>query len=202
MRSRLRSCRGLRGAIVLAGALLMTGCVTLTTPRYQPSVANIELLESSASQPVAVGKFQASAGVPNQEMSVRGNGMRAGSATGTFSGYLHDALIKELKTAGLYVPKSSTQVQGELVRNEINAGVGSDGGSAMISARFEVLRHGRQIYNKTLSAKQNWDSSFIGAIAIPTAVRNYPVVVQKLLAELFGDPAFMRAIAKPNATTH
>lgn len=48
----------------------------------------------------------------------------------------------------------------------------------------------------TLSVRHEWESSFLGAIAIPNAVANYAPAVQKLLAELLADPAFRAAIRR------
>ena len=49
-------------------------------------------------------------------------------------------------------------------------------------------------YDQVKSIHDVWDSSFMGAIAIPRAQERYPIMVQKLLAELYTDPAFMGAL--------
>jgi hypothetical protein len=40
----------------------------------------------------------------------------------------------------------------------------------------------------------SWDSSFVGAIAIPRAQQQYPMIVQKLLATLWGDAKFLDSL--------
>jgi len=42
--------------------------------------------------------------------------------------------------------------------------------------------------------RSEWDSSFAAAIAVPRATQQYPLIVQKLLRELYSDPAFISAI--------
>jgi hypothetical protein len=49
-------------------------------------------------------------------------------------------------------------------------------------------------YYKVKSIHDEWDSSFVGAIAIPRATERYPVMVQKLLAALYADAAFTQAL--------
>ncbi|NLA68351.1 MAG: hypothetical protein GX856_08945 [Gammaproteobacteria bacterium] len=56
-------------------------------------------------------------------------------------------------------------------------------------------RDGEVVYDRTLRVDHEWDSSFLGAIAIPTAFDNYAAAVQKLLQALFTDPGFVAATA-------
>ena len=51
-------------------------------------------------------------------------------------------------------------------------------------------------YDKTLSDRYEWESSFMGGIAIPRAIQNYVVTIQRMLRKLYTDPEFARAIAK------
>ena len=46
------------------------------------------------------------------------------------------------------------------------------------------------------TARHEWDSAFLGSIAIPRAQQNYPIVVQKLLASLYVDLEFLQALKK------
>ncbi|MFL6623645.1 MAG: hypothetical protein ACJ8KA_03695 [Sulfurifustis sp.] len=41
-----------------------------------------------------------------------------------------------------------------------------------------------------------WESSFVGAIAIPAAQRGYDTTVKKLVTALFADKEFQNAIRK------
>ena len=176
--------------MLLAVCLLASGCVSMPAPAYQPSISNTEALLHGKSS-FAIETMDAANGVNNKSLSVRGSSLKGGS-DGTFSTYLQEALVAELKTAGRYGPDSSTRIDGTLVKNELDGGAIKTG-TAVVGAHFVVTRSGSAVYDKTLEAQHTWDSSFIGAIAIPAAMENYAAAVQKLIGKLFGDPDFVKA---------
>jgi hypothetical protein len=100
---------------------------------------------------------------------------------------------QELDDSRLLDAGANTEVGGVLLRNELD-GSGFSIGTADIDARVLVKREGAVRYDKVQSAHHEWKSSFIGATAIPAAAQNYPIVVQKLLAKLFGDADFLAAL--------
>lgn len=177
-------------ASLLAICLLATGCVSMPAPAYQPGISNTEVLLHGKSS-LAVEAMDAANGVNNKSLSVRGSSLKGGS-DGTFSTYLQEALVAELKTAGRYGPGSSTRIDGTLVKNQLDGGAIKTG-TAVVGAHFVVTQSGAAVYDKTLEAQHSWDSSFIGAIAIPAAMENYAAAVQKLIGKLFGDPDFVKA---------
>ena len=63
-------------------------------------------------------------------------------------------------------------------------------------AKFIVTKENHEIYNKDHSIQHQWDSSFVGAIAIPNAQNNYPIAVQKLIAVFLTDPEFIKVVHK------
>jgi len=69
-------------------------------------------------------------------------------------------------------------------------------GSSTVAARFEVRRADRSLYEKSLTATHEWDSSFLGAIAIPAAMQHCALTVRKLLSQLFEDDAFRQAVRR------
>jgi hypothetical protein len=177
-------------ATLLAICLLASGCVSMPAPAYQPSISNTEVLLHGKSS-LAVEAMDAANGVDNKSLSVRGSSLKGGS-DGTFSTYLQEALVAELKTAGRYGPDSSTRIDGTLIKNQLDGGAVKTG-TAVVGAHFVVTQSGAAVYDKTLEAQHTWDSSFIGAIAIPAAMENYAAAVQKLIGKLFGDPDFVKA---------
>ena len=80
-----------------------------------------------------------------------------------------------------------------MLQNDIAAG-GMATNSGEIEARFIVRRDNQERYNAVQRVTDTWESSFVGAVAIPKAQQQYPVLVQKLLAQLFGDVQFQAAI--------
>lgn len=180
--------RGLAIALIALIALLAAGCADAPAPKYQPAVGNTEVLIKEPAK-LAVGAFTAAPGVENRQLFMRGaNEMKGGGADGTFSGYLHDAVVSELQTANRYDPHGDLLLSGVLTRNAISAGTSK--GSATVGAQFTLSRDGRVCFSKTLVAHSEWPSSFIAAIAVPAVINNYPGAYQKLLGELFTDPLF------------
>lgn len=179
---------GARLAAALAALGLLQGCATLTTPAYEPGYANVEACKAAVKVPVDVGAF---AGGP-AKLSVRGSPLVSSVGSG-YADYLQAALAAELRRAGLLRPGAPSTIQGTLVATDVD-GSGVTTGHATIGAEFVVTRDGRERYRRRHSARHEWPSSFVGGIAIPRAVQNFPPVVAALLRQLYADPAFVQAL--------
>ena len=181
----------MRNFILAMILLLLTACVSMPAPTYQPAVANTQVLMHGDRSTISLGEFGAAQGVENTTLSVRGSSLGGGS-DGTFSTYIHDALQAELQAAGRYDPAASSRLSGTLIENKLDGG-STRTGTASLSAHFILTRQQTPVYGKTLAIKHQWDSSFMGAIAIPAAMNNYATAVQKLIGQLFADPDFVQA---------
>ena len=175
----------------VATLALISACST-PAPRYQPSIENVESLKRS-SGPVTVGVFAVKPGMLNANAV----GLRAASMVSSvgadYAAYLGDAIRQELELAGKLSPKSHIEVSGVLTRNEINAG-GMSTNDGALEALFTVKKEGVVRYSKSKRADASWESSFVGAIAIPKAQQQYPLLVQSLLGQLIGDAEFQAAV--------
>ncbi len=176
---------------IVSIALLLGGCATQAPP-YQASIDNVQALQRAQATALNIGTVvpETSLGTATS-ISLRGNPMSSSVGVG-YADYLAAALKQELELAKLLDPKSATQVSAVLTKNDIAAG-GISTNSGEIAAVFTVKRDGAVRYEATKEATLTWESSFVGAIAIPLAQQNYPRLVQKLLTELFTDPAFAAA---------
>lgn len=181
----------IRGAAVLATVLALAACVHAPAPAYQPGVANLQALRVNAT-PIGVDDFVADDGVNDNRLGVRADSMIGGGVDRTFSSYLQHALEVELHTAGRLDPAADLRLSGALTTNRLDAN-GLSVGHASVSARFVLTRDNRVIYDKVHNADHEWESSFIGALAIPAAMQGYVATVQKLNGQLFSDPAFIEA---------
>jgi hypothetical protein len=190
--SPIRTIRALGFAACFA---LLTGCISASPPKYQPGVDNTQTLLRKGNSKLSVGTFKAAPGIKNSDLSVRGSKLTGGS-DGTFSSYLREALITELKEAGRYNAESNISISGTLTENKLAAAIKT--GTADVAAQFVVTDNGHVNFDKSLTAHQEWPSSFVGTVAIPAAMRNYAAAVQKLLGLLFNDPAFAKATAASN----
>jgi hypothetical protein len=172
----------------------MVGCAG-PAPNYSPSIANVELLKKEGLETMRVGQVGAMSGMSGAEsMSLRANSM-VSPVGSNYGDYLAAALRQELDLAKLLNPRSDVEVSGVLVKNNIDAG-GISTSEGQIEARFIVKRLDQIKYDKVKKAEHKWDSSFVGGVAIPLAVNNYPVMVQKLLNGLFSDSDFIAATKK------
>jgi hypothetical protein len=174
---------------VIAATLLVTGCA-LKAPAYQPSLNNVEVMKKSP-RSLALGVFSVQSGA-NEPISLRGSSMS--SPVGSdYAAYLADALRQELMLAGKLDPKSQIEISGLLLKNDIAAG-GILTNSGEIEARIIVKNNGTQRFDKVKRAELEWESSFLGGVAIPKAQQQYPLIVQKLLATIWADDDFQAAL--------
>jgi hypothetical protein len=122
-----------------------------------------------------------------QESSLNSIGARASTFTspvnGSYAAYIGKALTDELASAGKLDANASKMLSGVIEKNYLSA-AGLNTNESEIAVRFK-LTDGHAV---------KWESSFMGAIAIPRAIQNYVVTVQMLLAKLYADPDFSKAL--------
>ena len=181
-------------AALLVGAALLTGCAQIKLGSPSASVDNIQRAKSAGMAPVAVGTFALAPGKSpalDTGIAVRSNTVSS-PVQGSFAQYLKENLSVELRAAGLLDPASKTVISGLLTDSVLDAAMSQGKGS--LGARFSVTRNGNKVYDKELKADSAWESSFVGAIAIPAAVNNYTALYRELVAKLLDDPAFRSAV--------
>lgn len=178
--------------LILSLTAMLHGCA-LQAPAYSPSVDNLDRARSSGIRPVALGTFVVGPGATGgTSIGLRGSSMV--SAVGNdYAAYLAEALRLELQLAGKLDPKSDLSISGTLMGNDI-AAAGIATNSGYVEARFVVRSGGQILYESVKRAEASWESSFVGAIAIPKAQQQYPVLVQQLLGQLWADRAFVAAL--------
>jgi hypothetical protein len=182
-------------ALILCGGLL-TGCASQKLAAHQPSVDSVQSIRNSGMAPVNVGDFKVAPAANvkiDKLVTVRGSQLTSPN-NDSFSAYLRESLLTDLKSAGKYDPASALTVSAQLLRNELNA-AGFSKADASLGAKFSVARAGTVLFDKDIVAQETWDSSFIGAIAIPDAINHYTDIYSKLLQRLFADEEFKRATA-------
>ena len=175
-------------AIVLLASMLLAGCSIPVTP-YEPSYNNVQLLKT-AKDKVKVAPFTATnSGLEN--ISVRGNSFES-PYSGSMVNYFETALRLELEKAGLTDPNGHKVLTAVVDQNDVTAG--ADHGDGTLGAKVTISENGTTLFAKHVQASMQWDSSFIGAIAIPNAAAAYPKLVKKFLHQLFADPDFIAAL--------
>jgi hypothetical protein len=183
--------------VALAAAVLLDGC-QIMAPQYSASGVNAQTLRDSIVCPGAVGKFASINESGNENpISLRGGSMHS-PYDDSYAAYLAEALKQDLSLAGRLSPNATIEISGELQRNTVSLPpIGS--GVGEISARF-IVKEGPVVrYDQVKSIHLEWDSSYFGSIAVPRAERQYPLMVQKTLAELYADPRFKQAFGLSEA---
>jgi hypothetical protein len=170
--------------------MLLSGC-SIMAPGYSPSVKSVQAIKNSGAAPVTVSKATAAKAGLNS-VSLRGNPLK--SPYGDYSSYIEQALKKELTDAGLLDDKATIVIGTQLTKNDIDTSMAK--GKGDIAAVFSVTKSGKKIFEKEITAHEEWESSFVGAIAIPNAMNAYPTLVNTLIANLFNDKDFVKAISK------
>ncbi|WP_232313963.1 hypothetical protein [Ralstonia sp. A12] len=185
--------------VLLAAASLLAGCAEMPMSPPKPTIENAAKLRGGnpAIGPVEVGKFTLDASQSaslDKGVSIRSNMVRS-PVEGSFAQYLRETLRVELQSAGLLDTHSDAVITGTLLDSTVETPVGT--AKAALAARFVVTRAGTVRYDRALRTEASWDSSFIGAVAIPQAAGQYEALYRKLVGTLLDDAAFRAAVAKP-----
>lgn len=188
--------RLMRHCLALAGsALLAAGCGTVQMGQPQASIENIRAARSANLAAANVGRFTLAEGkdpAMDRYVSVRATTLEA--PQGSFARYLQETLETELRAAGLLDPAAEAVIEGSLTDRQLDPAIGQ--GSGRLAARFVVRRGGRVVFDREIAAEATWESSFVGAIAIPAAINEFNALFRKLIGKLIGDQEFRGAMAR------
>lgn len=184
-----------RAALVLAAGALV-GCAAVKMPEPTASAPAVETLRSTPLASAGVGRFVLAAGRP-AEMDRTLGGLRGSSvapASGSFAQQLKDQLVADLRAAGLYEAASKLVIEGELTDSRVDAAIGT--GTGRLAARIVVRRDAATVFDKEIAVEEQWESSFVGAVALPAAINHYTAFYPALTRKLFSDPDFRAALRK------
>jgi hypothetical protein len=187
----------LRAATACLVALSVVGCASVKMAAPAATASTVEKLRAANLAPAAVGTFGLAAGKNAEMDKVLNNGLRGSSvspAAGTFSQQLKDTLIAELRAAGLYDERSNAVIEGKLTDSKVDAAMSK--GTGRLAAQITVNRGGSKVFDKEVVVDAEWESSFVGAVALPAAINQYNGMYKTLAAKLFDDPDFRRALAR------
>jgi len=170
---------------------LVSGC-SVPVQKYSPEYNHVKTLKSIAKK-IDVDDFKA------KDLSLGEISVRASSLSSPYGKdmvhYLQMALKSELEKARVYDESSSKKISALITENDVDAS-GFSVGTGNISAIFTVKDNNVILYNAKISIKHEWESSFIGGIAIPRAAEAYPVMAKMLLKKLYSDNKFIEALKK------
>lgn len=188
--------RSIAYAFAALQVLLLTACANVQMPPPSASATNLEKIRAAQIGPAQVGEFRLAAGKPaSMDTSVGGlRGSSISPSAGSYSKQLREELIAELKGAGLLDPASPVAIEGELTDSMVDAAIGT--GRGRLAARFKVKRAGAVVFDKELVAEASWESSFVGAVALPAAIHQYGALYKTLVGKLIDDADFRAAVKR------
>lgn len=182
----------LRHLLLAFAPIVFTGCANINAPKYSFAPENVQALKDAGNAKVRLGDFRpANAQVETTGIGMRGAGFS--SPYGSFTNYLRQALQQELAEAGRLASDAKVEVSGLLEKHNFNAN-GIAVGDGELAARITVRREDIAVFDKPVTAKITWESSFAGAVAIPKAVTEYPRLVKEFVGTLLRDIDFINAI--------
>ena len=175
--------------IAIIAAVLLSAC-TLKVPPYNADIGNVSKLKKATNEPLSLGKIESEKKL--NKLSLRGSPLISSVGT-SYGQYIENALQQELELAKLWSGVAKKQVSGKVIAQDIDIS-GFSEGSAFLKVNFIVSEEGATLYDKVITAEHNFDSSFMGSIAIPNGQRSYVELVQKLLSNLYSDKEFIASL--------
>ena len=179
-------------SLALAIGVFSTGCA-MVAPQYTASLDNVQILKDSGDYAAKVAEFQPGKDKAySNPISIRGSSL-VSPYNESYASYLTAAIKQELSLAKKFSPDANIEISGTVLKNDIDA-TGASMGWAHMEARFIVKRSGQLRYDQVKTVRHEFPSSFAGNVAIPKAIQEYPVAVQKLLNQLYTDKSFIEAL--------
>ena len=178
-----------RSSIGLIGVLFLSAC-TIQVPPYSADIGTVSKLKQETVSPLSVGTIKSEKKL--NKISLRGSPLIS-SVGNSYGKYIENALLQELKLAKLWSGVAKKQVTGKVIDQDIDV-TGFSEGSSFIKVNFIVSEENIILFEKEIMAEHTFDSSFMGAIAIPNGQKSYVELVQKLLTNLYADEEFIASI--------
>lgn len=171
--------------------LMITGC-TIMAPSYTPDYTAVDALKRRNISKIAIEMVEPKD--PNSKVNkITLRGGFLASPSGNYAQYLEDALKSDLSDANLLDQNSLLRLSAFLLNNDINV-AGFNTGYGTIEARFSINRNGVALFDKTIAAETEFDSSFAAAVAVPKGQNEYPNLVRALLRKLYTDKEFINVL--------
>jgi hypothetical protein len=178
--------------LTLTFLITTSGCST-TAPNYQGSRKNAESLSNLPNTKIGVSTFTDSNNSDNKkQLSMRGNTVNSPYGE-SYASYIENAIRTDLILAGRHSNDSDLRIAGVVIKNDVDAS-GINIGTGISEVEITFSNKSRVVLKKRFSQDHQWESSFVGAVAIPRAMNEYGVLIEKLIHRIFSDGDFIKAI--------
>ena len=169
----------------------IVGC-SVKSPSYQSDNNLSNKLNNYELQTVNVEKTYNGNLINSDKIALRGANL-VSSYGGNFQDYLEESLKIQLSQNDLYDTKSDFTIKTELLLNNVSIW-GFSEANYNISAKFIINKKGKIVYETTKTIIHNFPSHFVGQIAIERGIDNYPIAVQKLIADFLNDSYVLESL--------
>lgn len=169
----------------------IVGC-SVKSPIYQSDNNLSNKLNNYELQTVNVEKTYNGNLINSDKIALRGANL-VSSYGGNFQDYLEESLKIQLSQNDLYDTKSDVTIKTELLLNNVSIW-GFSEANYNISAKFIINKKGKIVYETTKTIIHNFPSHFVGQIAIERGIDNYPIAVQKLIADFLNDSYVLESL--------
>ena len=180
--------------LIFAMMIFITGCTTKGA-MYSPNLESVSKLQEQELKKVRIEHAKNTPIIYEIPLGRGTNQMS--SPYVTYQAYLEKALSTNLELAGLSSDQSNIHIKAILIENELDTGMAV--GSAKLSANFQIISNDQMVFNETLGIKHEWESHFVGAVAMPRTVDNYVSAMQKLIDQFLLNKDVLKLLKKqPN----
>ena len=170
--------------LVLAISILyVTGCSTYKVNNYGMSADNIELMKELDGLQVSIKEITASKpGVT--KIQCRGAGPVSTPNKETFEAYIKDALVSELKLAGIYSESSNIKISGTVKKLDFSSNIGA--GKWM----FDVSVSDEDGMSYQVNSIFNFSTNWVADKACQQVAQAFVPAVQNLIKDIVANPKF------------
>jgi hypothetical protein len=170
----------------LFGTFIISGC-TASVNQYGISAENVESLRNMQSvSKVNISPFTSEA--IHESINCRGSITIKTPNQNSFEEYIHNALISELKLAGLYDSNASLTINGHFEKLDSSSVVGD--GKWMFVMRISA--DGKESF--TVDSEYPFSCSWLGDRACQQVPQAFSPAVQKFIKDILNHPGFAAMI--------
>lgn len=180
----------MRAFVVAVAALGLVGCSTYQVPKYSVSVQNAEAFKAIGPVKLSVASFTGEGNGAKGEIGCRAVGPIKTPTGETYAAYVQQALVDELKVAGVYADDAKVQIQGKLAAIDFKSGPGP------ASWKLTLVVTVGADPSFTLERTYGFESSFIGEKGCALTSQAFMPAVQDLMNALAKDPSFAKLVAQ------
>lgn len=177
-------------AVVLFTSVFLSGCAANITPRYSLYSSNVIALKNLAKNSdvkLIVNDFTSNA-LTNKEESCRGMGIMPPDGI-TFSSFIKNALVDELKISDMYSDTSSIGINGVMKNIELHT-ASINKGSWIIELEISIAS-GKPFL---VPIDREFSSGFSGYTACENAKAAFVPTVQDLIYLVLTHPEFQKVV--------